>query len=125
MTKVLIVEDSMIVSFHLRILLEGNGYKVVACLTRGEDVEEAFKFYKPDIILLDVMLDGTMSGIEAALLVRKQAPCPIIFMSALSDVASLEAIQHIENTFQVGKPFDDEDVMRTIRKATHVKTSSW
>lgn len=118
MAKVLIVEDSMIVSFHIRILLEGSGYEVVACLTRGEDVEDAFKFYKPDIILLDVMLDGTMSGIEAAVIIRKSSACPIIFMSALSDVASLEAIQHVENTFQIGKPFDDEDVLRTIREAT-------
>ena len=120
MTKILIVEDSMIVSFHIKILLESNGYEVVACLTRAEDVEETINLFAPEIILMDVMLDGPMSGIESAIMLRKKNKVPIIFMSALSDVDSLNAIEEIKNTYQLGKPFDDEELLQAIRNANQV-----
>ena len=106
MSKILLVEDGLIIAFHLRKTLEDNGYNVIAHLTKGEEVFDYVEKLQPDLILLDIMLAGEMTGVEAAKELRKISRVPIIFMSALTDDKTLDAIATIGNAIRISKPFE-------------------
>jgi len=116
MSKILIVEDNFITSFHLQKLVEGVGHAVVAHLTYAEDVFENVEKFQPDLILLDIMLKGEMNGIAAAHKLRQISESPIIFMSALTDNETLEVIKTISNAIKIDKPFDEAPLIDEINK---------
>lgn len=118
MYKVLIAEDGLIIAFHLQKLLERNGYEVIANLTHGEEVVEITKKHNPDVIILDIMLQGAISGIEVANEIRKFSEVPIIFMSALTDYQTIKEIIPITNTVKLNKPFDEEELIEKINRLT-------
>ena len=114
MNKILIVEDGMIIAFHAQKLLEANGYSVTEKITLGEAVEESVTQNPPDLILMDIMLEGKMSGLDAALKLRKTSNIPVIFMSALSDNETLEIIDTCDYCFKIDKPFDEGKLLKMI-----------
>ncbi|MTI39599.1 response regulator [Fulvivirga lutimaris] len=116
MSKILIAEDGLIIAFHLQKLLEKNGFKVIANLTHGEEVVAHIKEHSPDIIILDIMLQGQMNGIDAAMEIRKFSDTPIIFMSALTDFQTIEEVQTISNTIKLNKPFEEEYLIEQVKK---------
>jgi DNA-binding response OmpR family regulator len=114
MHKILLAEDGLVIAFHLQRLLENNGYEVVANLTHGEEVVSYAKSNNPDIIILDIMLQGQMNGIDAAIEVRKFSDVPIIFMSALTDYQTIEEITTITNSLKLNKPFEEEFLIKSV-----------
>ena len=116
MSKVLLVEDGLVVAFHLKIILETNGYEVVAHLTHGEEVFETFKQLNPDILILDIMLGGEMTGIEVARKIRTISEVPIIFMSALTDNGTLDEIDQISNSLKHNKPLNEGLLIKEVAK---------
>lgn len=116
MYKVLLAEDGLIIAFHLQRLLENNGYKVVGNVTNGEEAVSLAKEHNPDLYILDIMLQGQMTGIEAALEIRKFSDVPIIFMSALTDYKTLEEIDEINNVVKLNKPFEEELFLDQMKK---------
>jgi two-component system, response regulator PdtaR len=63
--RVLIVEDDLIISLTTERMVKKLGFQVVACVTSGEDAVKAAAENKPDVILMDIRLNGQMDGIEA------------------------------------------------------------
>lgn len=116
MSKVLLAEDGLIIAFHLQKLLENNGFEVIANLTHGEDVVSHTKDSNPDIIVLDIMLQGQMNGIDAAIEIRKFSDVPIVFMSALTDYQTITEITTITNTVKLDKPFEEGHFINEIKK---------
>lgn len=115
MRKVLIVEDNLIASMHLTMMLGDMGYEIIGKLTFAEDVLEFIKANEPDIIFMDIMLEGKMSGIEAALEIRSYTDVPIIFLSALMDKVSTEDIAKVSNAKRTTKPFSDESITSVLQ----------
>lgn len=116
MSKILLVEDGLVVAFHLKIILEMNGYEVVAHLTRGEEVFDSFKESNPDILILDIMLEGEMNGIEVAKKIRTTSEVPIIFLSALTDDGTLGEIAGISNSLKHNKPLNEGILIKEVSK---------
>jgi CheY-like chemotaxis protein len=116
MSKILLVEDGLIIAFHLRKLLEDNGHEVIANLTNGEEVFDHVEKSNPELIILDIMLKGQMNGVEAAQELRKISNTPIIFMSALADNETLDKITKITNSIKLNKPFKEDLLMQEISK---------
>ena len=69
--KVLIVEDDMIISMVNKRYIESLGCKVVQSVRNGPDAIEAAKNHSPDVILMDIRIDGEMDGITAMEEIRK------------------------------------------------------
>lgn len=64
--KILLVEDEAIIAMDLQSSLESQGYIVVGHITKGEDVAKMIEYSRPDIILMDIKLEGEIDGVETA-----------------------------------------------------------
>ncbi|WP_199551760.1 response regulator transcription factor [Streptomyces sp. N35] len=93
MTRVLLIEDDPAVQKGVVLALRRRGHDVLAAAS-GEEGMDALDTFRPELILLDLMLPG-MSGLEVCRRVRERLQVPIIILSARSDdidmVVGLEA----------------------------------
>lgn len=83
--KILIVEDDMIISLYSKRYLESLGHQVVQSVRSGEAAIKAVKTHRPDVILMDVRLDGAMNGIEAMEEIRKFSNAAVIYTTGNSE----------------------------------------
>lgn len=90
MVKVLIVEDDFMLSLINQKSIELMGYKVVAVSTNGRDAIEAAKQYNPDVIIMDLRLEGDLDGIQTMIEIAKFSSVPVIYLTASSDKANKE-----------------------------------
>ena len=112
--KVLIVEDEAITALDLRYSLQDLGYDVVGVVDTGIDAIEASHKLKPDVVLMDIKLKGEMEGTEAGQAISKLG-IHVIFVSANTDISTIEE-SNIGGTFAfVSKPFDLEKLNQTIK----------
>jgi signal transduction histidine kinase len=84
-TRILIVEDEALLVDELRELLQRFGYDVVGTAATGTAAIELAARYQPDLVLMDIRLDGPMDGIEAADGINAARPTPVVFLTAHSD----------------------------------------
>ena len=78
MGKILVAEDSLIVNQHIRRALESGGHGVVSAFSGAEAVTEA-NSEDPDLILMDIMMETSSDGIDAAMEIKETIDIPIIF----------------------------------------------
>ncbi|MCK9408449.1 MAG: PAS domain S-box protein [Bacteriovoracaceae bacterium] len=117
--KILIVEDEKIVALDLRSILSNVGFSVVGEVISGKQAVAAAKELQPDIILMDIALNGTMTGIDAAKTINNAQDIPIVFLTANSDDQTLEQARQTEAFGYILKPFDDRDVRTTVEMALY------
>lgn len=113
--RILIVEDNLISSTALEMIIEADGFESIGKFDSADDLLDVCKAQKPDLILLDIMLNGTKNGIEAAVDLRKELNIPILFLTALSDSESLEAIKKINNSAATFKPYAEDAILREMK----------
>jgi response regulator NasT len=87
--RVLIVEDDTLVGMGLKAQLEKMGHTVVGHAANADQAAALFRQHRPDLVLLDIRLEGT-DGIELAGALLKERRCPMIIISAFSDKALIE-----------------------------------
>ncbi len=118
-TKILIVEDERIVAEDIRRNLESLGYQVVASVSSGKAaLKEAAKL-KPDLALMDIVLEGEMNGIETARRFRSRYGIPVIYLTAYTDEAILDQAKVTEPFGFIVKPFDGRELRSTIQMALY------
>jgi diguanylate cyclase (GGDEF)-like protein len=83
--KIMIVEDEMLIAQDIRNTLLRLGYNVIDPITSAEEMLNAIPVSKPDMVLMDIVLRGSMDGIEAAEVVRNRFDIPVIFLTTYSD----------------------------------------
>ncbi len=104
--KILIVEDERITAEDIKRSLEKVGYKVPAIVSTGEDAVKFSEKYKPDLILMDIVLDGNIDGIEAAEIIRTKFNIPVIYLTAYSDRSTVERAKTTNpSAFILKEPF--------------------
>lgn len=91
--NILIVEDEYIIGLDLKLFLKSLGHTIIGVTGYGEEAIKIALRDKPDIILMDINLDGKLTGIEAALEIIKGHKCKIIFITGQSDPYSLQQIE--------------------------------
>ena len=112
--RILIVEDETIVAFDLRRCLERMNYEVCGVFARGEDAIDEAEKEPPDLVLMDINLAGTLTGLEAAGAIRARAPIPIVFLSAFDDDQTIAAMRNAQMAGYVTKPFDEHELSRVL-----------
>lgn len=112
--KILIVEDEVIIAADLKDLLESNGYEVLGHASTADHAVKMALEMKPDIILMDIVLQGVRDGIQAAKEIREKENIPIIFVSAFSDSELLVKANMIEPYGYVLKPFQERQLIVSI-----------
>jgi len=117
--RILVVEDEFAVAMELQDRLEGLGYTVVAHELRGREAVDRARETDPDLVLMDVRLDGPMDGIEAARKIRKTQPIPVVFVTAYSDDDTLERATDTAPFGYVVKPFEERELYAAVEVALH------
>ena len=115
--QVMIVEDEAIVSIDIRENLINFGYQVVGISSSGEDtIKNALK-NRPEIILMDIELEGEMNGIETARQIKSQLDIPVIYLTSFSDDTMLAKALETEPSGYLLKPFFARELHTTIQTA--------
>ena len=94
-SRVLIVEDELLVAWHLESLVREQHLEVCGLVPDGEGAIEQATDLDVDLILMDIRLAGRMDGIEAARRIREQRKTPIIFITAHGDDATRKHIEQV------------------------------
>lgn len=117
--RILVVEDEAIVRKDIEQTLRKLGHEVVGAVAEGRAAIDSAEAEKPDLVLMDIMLKGDMSGIEAAMIIRGQLGLPVIFLTAYSDEATLGRARIAEPYGYIVKPYKSIDVQTAIELAVH------
>lgn len=104
MKKVLIIEDDVNLGLPLMGVLEMYGFEVMH-LTDGDNIMQDFLQFKPNIIILDVMLNAKLDGFQVAEQIRSESNTPIIFTTSRSGNEDFETAFSFGNTDYVRKPY--------------------
>ncbi len=115
--SVFVVEDEAIVAGDLRETLLGLGYSVAGTAKSGEVAVEQIEKLRPDLVLMDIHLAGSMDGIEAAGIVHSRFNTPVVYLTAYADAALLERARVTEPYGYLIKPYDDRMLQSTIEMA--------
>jgi DNA-binding LytR/AlgR family response regulator len=113
-TRILIVEDDMIIAANISLQLSKLGYEVTGIESRGEDAVNHAIENHPDIILMDIQLKGGMNGIDAAKKIQEKTAIPLIYLTANSDEASFQKAKETKPYAFISKPFNKLNLERTI-----------
>ena len=103
--KILVVEDEAVTGMDIRRSLTELGYSVCAIATTGELAVRKAGELHPDLILMDIMLAGKMTGIEAAEIIKQQYHIPVVYLTAYSDDSFLTKAKLTEPFGYILKPF--------------------
>ncbi len=115
--RILIVEDENIIAEDIRNTLVKFNYKVLTIVASGEKAIQKAEELKPDLILMDIMIEGNMNGIEAAKLIQSEFRIPIVFLTAYADDKILEQAAESSPFGYLIKPFEDRELRATIEMA--------
>ncbi len=108
--RVLVVEDESIVAEDIRGTLIKLGYAVPAVASSGEMAIKKAEEHVPDLILMDIMLNGGMDGIKTAEQIRSRYNIPVVYLTAYSDQATLEKAKITEPFGYIIKPFREREL---------------
>jgi diguanylate cyclase (GGDEF)-like protein/PAS domain S-box-containing protein len=118
-TKVLIVEDSKVTAKTIKNSLIKLEYEVSDICSKGEEAIRAALIHNPDIILMDIQLEGDMNGIETATKITNILNIPVIYLTALSDKTMLEKTKLSEGYSFLVKPFEETELFFNIEMALY------
>lgn len=115
--KILVVEDEAIVAEDITYRLRSLGYDVVGSANSGEEALRQARRTGPDLVLMDIMLKGTMDGVEAADEISRKLSLPVVFLTAHGDPATFQRAKSTVPRGYVLKPFSEADLHRNIELA--------
>jgi PAS domain S-box-containing protein len=117
--RILVVEDNAIVAYDLQDRLHEMGYETCGILFSGQDAVDRVPALKPDLVLMDIKLQGEMDGVEAAGQIRAERDVPIVYLTGHSDETTLQRAKSTEPYGYLLKPFDERELLTTIEMALH------
>jgi len=117
--QILIVEDERVVGEDIKMSVERLGYDVCGITFSGEDAVKKAEKLQPDLVLMDIVLENTMNGIEAAKIIRSRLNIPVVYLTAYADNKTIERAKKTEPYGYILKPFEDRDLHTTIEMALY------
>ncbi len=115
--RILIVEDEQIVAEDLKRILEGLGYEVVGKAASGEAAIAQVEKTRPQMVLMDIRLEGKMDGIEVAEYIYTHYDIPVSYLTAYADKTTLERAKATLPFGYILKPFEERHLETTIELA--------
>lgn len=112
--RILIIEDELIISQDMTNLLTQMGYEVIGDAMDFDEAMDILERDTPDMILLDINLNGKRDGIDVAEEINKRFQIPFIFTTSYSDAATLERARNTNPVNYLVKPFKQEQLYTAI-----------
>jgi PAS domain S-box-containing protein len=116
---ILVVEDEGIIAEDIRTCLLRLGYEVCAVTASGEEAIRQAEAHSPDLVLMDIVLQGGMDGIEASHMIRFRFNIPVVYLTAYADDDILERAKVTEPVGYIVKPFEERALEATISTALY------
>ncbi len=117
--NILIVEDEGLLVVQLELDLERMGHTVAGIYASGEEALQGIETARPDLVLMDIKLQGEMDGIETADHINKRYDIPIIFMTAHSEESTIERAKLTEPYGYLLKPINPRELQIAVEVAVY------
>jgi len=117
--SILIVEDEKIISKDIKSILIKFGYEVSGIAVSGKEVFAQIQKHKPDLILMDIILKGDLSGIDTAEKIIERWNIPIIYLTAYADEQTLQKAKTTIPYGYILKPFEEKELYAIVEMAFH------
>ena len=116
--QVMVVDDSRMMELHIRRLLEGTDYEIVAYCENGEDAIAGYADLWPDVVTMDIIMPG-IDGLETAQIILEEHPeARIVMVSSLANDDSVHEASGIGAKTFLYKPFSKEELLQALDEAT-------
>jgi DNA-binding LytR/AlgR family response regulator len=117
--NVFVVEDESIVAKDIQNSLIKLGYNVVGIANNGPEAIKQITQSKPDLVLMDIMIKGPMTGIEVTEKLKETMNLPVIYLTAYADEATLSKAKITEPYGYILKPFKEIDLHSSIEMSAY------
>jgi PAS domain S-box-containing protein len=117
MAKILIVEDEIIVAWDIKETLEKLGHTVVDTVVSGAEALGSAFNDNPDLVLMDIRLEGDIDGVTAGEDIYQQLKIPIVYLTAHADELTLARATKTSPFGYLIKPFQSQSLQSTIKVA--------
>ena len=117
--RILVVDDEAIVAHDISECLTHLGCEIVGTALSGPDAIEKAGRFRPDLIMMDIVLQGPMDGVEAATHIREHYDIPCVFLSAYSDPAVLARAKIASPAGYLVKPFEEAGLRSAVEIALY------
>lgn len=115
-TKILIVEDEQIIAYDLKISLERHGYEVLPIASTAREAKRLVCQNNPDVILMDVLLKGYQTGIDAACEIQSIRLIPVIFLTGNQDLLNRPYVKKLQKYRVISKPPTEFELLDGIEQ---------
>jgi CheY-like chemotaxis protein len=112
--RILLVEDESLIAKDLERRLQRMGYLVIVLAVTGLDAIHQTLEHQPDVVLMDIRLQGQMDGIEAAAFIRTHLNIPVVYMSAYVDEETLARASATHPAGYLRKPFTERQLQLAL-----------
>lgn len=117
--SILIVEDNLLTAEYLSDQLCAKGYQVVQWAAESQAALRAATIHKPDLILMDIDLEGEIDGIETAAKINERFDIPVIYLTGIKDEHTFQKALYTRPIDYVNKPVDGDTLNRKIKLVLH------
>lgn len=114
-----IVEDEAIIAEGIIMALESLGYKTTEPAINYTEALKMIERDKPDLVLLDIQLSGSKTGIDVAQKIKDEYDLPFIFLTANGDHMTIDAVKKLDPPAFLVKPFNKKELFASIEIALH------
>lgn len=114
--KAIIVEDNLILSILYENYLQKMIFHTIGEIKDGKTAVQLVKKYQPEVVIMDIMLEGDMDGIEAAKSIRAFSDVPIIFITGNTDNETVNRASKISNSDFLIKPINEKKLSEAVNK---------
>ena len=119
--QVLVVEDNQLHAEKIEMLLEDLDIEMVGCVDNALDAFDLLQSSQPDLILLDINISGSFTGIDFAERIRRTSNIPIIYISSIRDKETFNKAKATSPDAFVYKPIEEDALIAAIELAIHKK----
>lgn len=115
--KIIIVEDDKVLSLLLSKMIERLDYEVMEIITKGQEAIEKIDALNPDLVLMDIMLEDDVDGIDAMLALREKSNnVPVIYITGNSDPMNRDRAKATDFVDYLIKPVSFDELKSTINR---------
>jgi len=115
--EVFIVEDEGIIALDLQFKLKNLGYEVLRTASSGKEALRLMGEKLPALVLMDIVLQGSMDGIETTREIKKKYDVPVVYLTASSDTSTLHRSLETNPAGYIHKPFNETNLRYTLEMA--------
>ena len=121
MRRLMVVDDEAVIAMQLEDHLQSMKYDVVGTASSAEESVSMARKLCPDLILMDIVMEGKLDGIDAARMIKEEMDIPIIFLTAYADDKVVNRAMQAEPFGYIVKPFRESEIKANIEIALYRK----